>query len=339
MHINIPFAEALEKMPSYVKFMKYILSKKRKMGEYETVALTEECSTILQRRLPQKLGDPGSFTIPCTIGNFESMNALCDLGVSINLMPLSACRRLKLGEARPATVTLQLADRSLPHPRGIIEDVLVKVEKFIFPADFIILDMEEEANVPIILGRPFLAIGKTLIDVQKGELRLRVQGEEVVFNVLKAMTYLGASDGCFEVDVVESLVETKKIVEDPRELSLVEEEGTEQDGKATIEYAKWLNSYGPLKRKYFEELGSVPERPLPSVEKPPELELKVLPDHLRYEFLGENKTLPVIVSALLSEIEVEKLLKVLRMYKRDIGWTLVDIKGISPSTVITTQNY
>ncbi|XP_062108233.1 uncharacterized protein LOC133819084 [Humulus lupulus] len=171
LHINIPFAEALEQMPSYIKFMKDILSKKRKMEDYETVALTEECSAILQRKLPQKLRDPGSFTIPCTIGNFECKHALCDLGASINLMPLSVFKRLGLGEAKPTTITLQLADRSLAHPRGIIEDVLVKVDKFIFPADFIVLDMEEDANVPIILGRPFLATGQALIDVQKGELR------------------------------------------------------------------------------------------------------------------------------------------------------------------------
>ncbi|XP_062089054.1 uncharacterized protein LOC133795617 [Humulus lupulus] len=160
LHINISFAEAWEQMPSYVKFMKDILSKKRKMGEYETVALTEECSAILQRKLPQKLRDPRSFTIPCTIENFESMNTLCDMGASINLMSHSVFRRLKLGEARPTTVTLQLADRSIAHPRGIIKHVLVKVDKFIFPADFIVLDMEEDANIPIILGRPFLAIGR-----------------------------------------------------------------------------------------------------------------------------------------------------------------------------------
>ncbi|XP_062112935.1 uncharacterized protein LOC133824084 [Humulus lupulus] len=263
LHINIPFAEALEKMPSYVKFMKDILSKKRKMGEYEIVALTEECSAILQRKLPQKLRDPGSFTIPCTIGNIESENALCDLGTSINLMLLSVFKRLKLGEARPTMVTLQLADRSLAHPRGIIEDILVKVDKFIFPAEFI-----------------------------KGELKLRVQGEEVAFNVLRAITYSGASDSCFSMDVVDSLVDEKKVVEDPLELSLIEEEVTEKDGKEAMEYAKWLNSYGPLKRKYFEELDSVPTRPLPSVEKPPELELKVFPDHLRYGFNSRLKLFP-----------------------------------------------
>ncbi|XP_060959491.1 uncharacterized protein LOC133030733 [Cannabis sativa] len=183
LHINIPFAEALEQMPRYVKFMKEILSKKRKLEDYETVALTEECSAILQKKLPPKLKDPGSFNIPCSIGGSVETKALCDLGASINLMPLSVFKRLGLGKAKPTTVTLQLADRSLTHPRGIIEDVLVKVGKFIFPADFLILDMEEDSTIPIILGRPFLATGRAVIDVQKGELKLRVQDEEVNFNV------------------------------------------------------------------------------------------------------------------------------------------------------------
>ncbi|XP_062118651.1 uncharacterized protein LOC133832304 [Humulus lupulus] len=212
LHINIPFPEALEQMPSYVKFMKEILSKKRKMEDYEIVALTEECSEILQRKLPQNLRDPGSFTIPCTIGKFECKHTLYDLGASINLMPLSVLRRLSLGEARPTTVTLQLADRSVKHPCGIIEDVLVKVDKFIFPADFIVLNMEEDAHVPIILGRPFLATCQALIDVQKGELKLRLQGDEVLFNVFKAMTYPRASDKCYSVDVIDKAVSKRRVV-------------------------------------------------------------------------------------------------------------------------------
>ncbi|KAM6569341.1 hypothetical protein CsatB_017326 [Cannabis sativa] len=307
-HINIPFTEAFEQMPSYVKFMKEILSKKGKMEYYETVVLTEGCSAILQKKLPPKLRDPGTFTIPCTIK--------------------------RLGEAKPTTVTLQLADRSLAHPRGVIKDVLVKVDKFIFPADFIVLDMEEDNNVPIILGRPFLATGQALIDVQKGELKLRVQGEEVVFNVLKAMTFPKASDNCFFVDLIDTIVEKKKLMEDPLEMSLTKDELDEQDGMEAMGYAKWLDSYGPLNRKYYEELGVVLKKLVPSTEKPPELELKVLPDHLRYEFLGEDKKLPVIMSASLSDVEIDKLLRVLRAHNKAIGWTLADINGISPSTVM-----
>ena len=152
-------------MSGYVKFMKDILSKKMKLGDYETVAFSEECSAILQKKLPPKLKDPSSFTIPCAIENLVFKKSLCDLGVRINLMPWSIFKKLKLGEACSTTITLELADRSLTRPRGIIEDVLVKVDKFIFPTDFIIIDMEEDKEVPIILGRPFFATRRVLINV------------------------------------------------------------------------------------------------------------------------------------------------------------------------------
>ncbi|XP_022869595.1 uncharacterized protein LOC111388994 [Olea europaea var. sylvestris] len=131
-------------MPNYAKFMKKVMSKKRKLEEYETVKLTEECNAILQKKLPQKRKDPGSFTIPCTIGSSSFEKALCDLRAIINLMPLSVFKKLGLGEVKLTTVTLQLAYRSLSYPRGIIEDMLVKVEKFIFPADFVVLDIEDD---------------------------------------------------------------------------------------------------------------------------------------------------------------------------------------------------
>ena len=189
LHINIPFANALEQMPSYVKFMKDILSQKRRLADFKIVNLIEECSAILQRKLPQKLKDPGSFTIPCSIGNAIFERDLCDLGANINFMPLSIFRRLGLGEACPTTVTFQLADRSLKHPRGVIEYVLVKVDKFIFPIDFIVLDMEEDKEIPIILGKPFLGTGRAMIDVQRGELKLTVQEDVVKFNVFEAMKH------------------------------------------------------------------------------------------------------------------------------------------------------
>ena len=120
LHINIPFTDALEQMPSYVKFMKDILSRKIRLSDFETINLIEECSAIFQRKLPQNIQDPGSFTIPCKIGNSIFERALCDLGASINLMPLSIFKQLGLGEARPTTVTLQLADISLKHSRGVV---------------------------------------------------------------------------------------------------------------------------------------------------------------------------------------------------------------------------
>ncbi|KAM6546198.1 hypothetical protein CsatB_026934 [Cannabis sativa] len=152
LHINIPLVEALEQMSNYVKFLKHILTKKRRLGEFETVALTERCSAMVKSKIPPKLKDPGSFKIPCSIGGRDVGIALCDLGASINLMPMSIFKKLGIGEARPTTVTLQLTDSSMAHSEGKIEDVLVQVDKFIFPADFIILDYEADRDVPIILG-------------------------------------------------------------------------------------------------------------------------------------------------------------------------------------------
>ncbi|XP_052290839.1 uncharacterized protein LOC127900273 [Citrus sinensis] len=148
LHINIHFVEALEQMSNYVKFLKDILAQKRRLGEFETVALTQESSHMLQRTR-------------------HAGKALCDLGASINLMSLSVFKQLRVEECRPTTVTLQLADRSHAYPKGKIEDVLVKVDKFIFPVDFIVLDFEADKELPIILERPFLTTGKILIDVQK----------------------------------------------------------------------------------------------------------------------------------------------------------------------------
>ena len=317
-------------MPSYVKFMKDILSQKRRLADFETVNLTKECSAILRRKLPQKLKDPGSFTIPCTIGNVIFERDLYDLGASINLMPLSIFKRLGLGEARPTTVTLQLADKSLKHPRGVIEDVLVKVDKFIFPADFIVLDMEEDKEIPIILGRPFLATGRAMIDVQRGELKLRVQEHEVKFNVFEAVRHLAESDTCFMAEIVEAIVFSQSDLTDPLETSLVQNDPENMSEEAE-EYVKWMDSFGPNTRKYFESLGEGVKTPVPSVEQPPKMEQKPLPSHLKYANLGIASTLPVIISASLTELEEEKLMRVLRDHKNAFGWSLADLKGIRSS--------
>ena len=132
--------------------------------------------------------DPGSFTIPCSIGKYEFKKVLCDSGASINLMPLSVVQRLSLGELTPTTIILQMVDRSMAQPEGVLEDVLVKVGKFIFPVDFVVMKMEEDNQVPLLLGRPFLATRAALIDVQKGELTLRMGNEAVHFNLDKSLT-------------------------------------------------------------------------------------------------------------------------------------------------------
>ncbi|PNX62491.1 hypothetical protein L195_g061171, partial [Trifolium pratense] len=133
-------------MPSYAKFLKELLTKKRKPLDDEMVSMTEECSAIIQRKLPQKKKDPGSFTIPCSIGDLTIGQALCDLGASVNLMPLSIMKKIPGAVAKPTKMSLSLADRSVVYPEGILHDVLVRVGGFVFPADFVVLDMEEDKN-------------------------------------------------------------------------------------------------------------------------------------------------------------------------------------------------
>ena len=156
IEVNILFSEALTQMPHYAKFMKNILRRKRKIVE-GVVSLTTTCTVVTQRSLPEKMQDPSSFTIPYTIGNYEIGKTLCDFGANIKLMPLSIVKRLSLGELTPIAMTLQMVDRTLAQPEGILEDVLIKVGKFIFPVDFVVIDIEEDKQVPLLLGRPFLS--------------------------------------------------------------------------------------------------------------------------------------------------------------------------------------
>ena len=183
LEISMPFTEVVTQMPLYAKFLKEILCIKRRISYEGVVNLTATCSAVIKKTLPEKRKDLGSFTIPCVIGEFEFQKVLCDSGASINLMPLSVTKKLSLGELTPTTVTLQMADQTMAKPEGVIEDVLVKVAKFIFPVHFIILDMEEDSQVPLLLGRPFLTTGAALIDMQKGVLTLRVGEEAANFNL------------------------------------------------------------------------------------------------------------------------------------------------------------
>ncbi|KAK4271099.1 hypothetical protein QN277_019840 [Acacia crassicarpa] len=206
LQINIPFTEALENMPNYAKFMKDLLSKKHKLQEIETVTLTQQCSAIIQTKLPPKLKDPGSFSIPCAIGNVNMGRALCDLGASINLMPLSVSKALGIKEIKPTMMSLQLADRSIKKPEGVIEDVLVKVDKFIFSVDFVVLNMEEDAELPLLLGRPFLATARAVIDVAAGKMEFQMNDEKVTYNVFQSMKYPADNSDCFRIDVVDEAI-------------------------------------------------------------------------------------------------------------------------------------
>ena len=189
IQVNIPLLDAIKQIPSYAKFLKELCTNKRRIKEHEIVALSEEVSAVLQRKLPPKLKDPGSFTIPCTIGTTRFERVLLDLGASINLMPYSVYKTLNLGELKETKVTIQLADRSLKYPRGLLEDILVSVDGLILPVDFFVLDMEDAPmpiSLPLILGRPFMCTARTKIDVFEGALTMTVLGETVSFNISEA---------------------------------------------------------------------------------------------------------------------------------------------------------
>ncbi|XP_049414822.1 uncharacterized protein LOC125877633 [Solanum stenotomum] len=173
VHINLPLVDILQGILKYVKYIKDIVASKRRFTEYETVALTDECSYRIQNRLPKKLKDPGSFTVQITIGQSVHARGLCDLGASINLMPLPLYQKLRLGSPKRTTVILQLADRTIARPERVVEDVFVQVGSLIFPMDFVVLDFESDSEVPFILGRPFLATSRALIDVAVGQLTMR----------------------------------------------------------------------------------------------------------------------------------------------------------------------
>jgi hypothetical protein len=162
------------------------------------VELEAGCSAIIQKSLPPKTKDPGSFTIPVTIGALLIGKELLDLGASINLMPLSMLRKIGDIEIKPTRMTLQLTDCSIKIPYGISEDVLVKVDRLVFPVDFVIMDMEEDVEVPLILGRPFMKTPRVIIDVDNGKLKVRVQDDEINFNVFEAMKYPENMSNCFK---------------------------------------------------------------------------------------------------------------------------------------------
>ncbi|XP_075475675.1 uncharacterized protein LOC142509291 [Primulina tabacum] len=243
-----PFPAALKKAKLDAQFD--ILANKRKLEDHMTVNLTENCSALVQNKIPPKLKDPGSFSIPCMIGDVVFHKALCDLGASINLMPLSVFRKLGLGEPKPIRMSLQLADRSVKYPRGVIEDVLVKVDKFIFPADFVVLDMEEDVEMPLIMGRPFVATGKALIDVQEGKLRLRVGEEEITFDVFNALKHTLHSHSCYRIDAFDALVSNyvQGAIGDPLEATLTTELREDELDEEKAEILAYFNANQPWKR-------------------------------------------------------------------------------------------
>ncbi|GKB25970.1 reverse transcriptase domain-containing protein [Tanacetum coccineum] len=183
LRFDISFADALLLMPRFAPTIKSLLMNKEKLLELAKIPLNENCSAMLLKKLPEKLGDPGKFLIPCNFPGMDVCHALADLGAGINLMPHSIWKKISLPELTPTRMTLELADRSITRPKGLAEDIFVKVGNFHFPTDFVVVDFEADPRVPLILGRSFLRTSRALIDVYKGELILRDGNEQIIFHV------------------------------------------------------------------------------------------------------------------------------------------------------------
>ncbi|GJT36101.1 reverse transcriptase domain-containing protein [Tanacetum coccineum] len=183
LHFDISFTDALLHMLKFASTFKSLLSNKEKLFELAKTPLNENYSVMLLKKLLEKLGDPDKFLIPCDFSELDECLALADLGASINLIPLSVWKQLSLLELTLTRMTLELADRSTIHPKGVVEDVFVKVRKFYFLADFVVVDYDVDPRVPLILERPFLRTARALIDVYGEELTLRVDGEAITFKI------------------------------------------------------------------------------------------------------------------------------------------------------------
>nr|GFA11960.1 reverse transcriptase domain-containing protein [Tanacetum cinerariifolium] len=191
---NLRFADALLLMPKFASTIKSFLANKDKLFELTKIPLNENCSAMLLKKLPKKLGDLGKFLIPCDFPRMDVCHALADLDASINRMPLFIWKNLSLPEPTPTRITLELVDRSITRPKGVAEDVFVKVGKFHFLTDFVVVDFETDPRVPLNLGRFLLRTGRALIDVYGEEITLWVNDKVVSFNLNQTTRYSSTYD-------------------------------------------------------------------------------------------------------------------------------------------------
>ncbi|PWA81826.1 hypothetical protein CTI12_AA183720 [Artemisia annua] len=211
IRFDISLADAVVLMPKFSSMLKNMLNNnnKDKLYEQTTTPLNANCSAVLLKKIPEKLEDPGKFIIPCDFSGMIQCSALADLGASINMMPLSIWKQLSLPPLTPTRMTLELADRSTSFPKGIAEDVIVKVGKFYFPADFVVVDFDPDPKVPLILGRGFLKTGRASINVYDAEITLRDGHEAVTFNLNQTARYSSANEPMTvsKIDIVDEVDE------------------------------------------------------------------------------------------------------------------------------------
>nr|GEV24234.1 putative reverse transcriptase domain-containing protein [Tanacetum cinerariifolium] len=309
LHFELSFADALLHMPKFALMFKSLLNNKEKLFDFATTSVNENCSMVILKKLPEKLGDPGKFLIPCDFLKFDECSTLADLGASINLMPLSIWKKLSLPKLTSTQMILELADQSTTRPAGIAEGIFVKIGKFHFPTDFVVVDYVVDPRVlgfsdksksgkPTPISDPILALSSSSLTPFKGDDFIL---EEIEACLTSKSIPLGIDDTEFDQEGDIHLLE-ELLNKDP---SL---------------------SHLPLKELNVEEIKTVKS----SIDEPPKLELKEFPSYLEYAFLEGTDKLPVIISKELKNKEKSTLLKILKSHKRAIAWKISDIKGIDP---------
>nr|GEV22825.1 DNA-directed DNA polymerase [Tanacetum cinerariifolium] len=303
LHFDISFTDALLHMSNFASTLKRLLINKEKLFELASTPLNENCSAVLLKKLPKKLGDPRKFLIPCDFSELEKCLALADLDASINLMPLSVWKKLSLLELTLARMTLELANRSVAYPVGVAEDFFVKVGKFHFLADFLVVDYD--------------------VDPRLDEWQSYSFGSYYCY-FFPLFTPFEGSDFI--------LKEIKTFLRTPDELSTLDDDFDLEGDIALIE--NLLNedpspNLPPMKNEDLKQVDVTMTKP--SLEEPPELELKDLSPYLEYAFLEGTDKLPVIIYKELKDEEKVALLKVIKSHKQAIAWKKSEIKGIDPS--------
>ncbi|GKA86578.1 reverse transcriptase domain-containing protein, partial [Tanacetum coccineum] len=346
LRFDISFADALILMPKFASTIKSLLTNKEKLFELAKTPLNEHCSAVLLNKLPEKLGDPGKFLIPCDFPGMDECLALADLGASINLMPLSVWKKLSLPELTPTCMTLELADRSISRPIGIAEDVYILLkDRTCLGKEAVTFNLDQTSRYSANYN-DMTANRIDIIDMACEEYSQEVLGfsdviasgnptpyyDPIVSTSSPTLTPFGDSD--FLLEEVDAFL----ALEDDPTSPEVDHSYYDSEGDILLLEA-FLNDdpslppptqgmYLPKIRKELKICEAKNDKS--SIDEPPEVELKDLPPHLEYAFLEGDDKLPVIIAKDLSVEEKAALIKVLKSHKRAIAWKLSDIKGINP---------
>ncbi|GJR25320.1 reverse transcriptase domain-containing protein [Tanacetum coccineum] len=316
LHFELSFADALLHMPKFAPMFRKLLNDKDKIIELTKTPVNENCSAVILKKFPEKLGDPGRFLIPCDFPEMNECLALADLGASINLMPLSIWKELSLPALTKTRMILELADRTISTPTGIAEDVFVKVGTFFFPADFVVVDYVADPRAPLILGRPFLRTARALIDVHGEQMTLRHDDQSVTFKV-EAITFNLDQTSRYTANYNHMTANRIDVIE-----LACEEYSQEVLGFSDVVaynnpspyYDPIVSNSSPTLTPFGDKLKVVEAKTVKSsIDEPPEVELKDLPPHLEYAFLEGDDKLPVIIAKDLKDEEKAALIKVLKL--------------------------